>query len=147
MNFFFRILFCFLAILSALSSRGGDFYPITEADKKFLSQVVDAASRKDTAWIASHMNYPLYVFSEKGKRLVRNKDEFVPVLKRELTDKIAARIAAEAKKPLFKNWQGVMVGDGLVWLTELQSDEDSHPRYAILAIGLFAFQQEFSPHS
>ena len=47
---------------------------------------------------------------------------------------------AHAKDPLFKNWRGVMLGDGILWFTECRKSDKDPWRYAILALGNFAFQ-------
>jgi hypothetical protein len=68
-----------------------------------------------------------------------------PDKKRQLTDKVIAQIAADARRALFKNWQGLMVGDGIVWFTELgTSTSTPQPEYILLALGMFAFQTEWT---
>ncbi len=66
----------------------------------------------------------------------------MPILARELTESVRARITREANRPLFKNWQGVMVGDGILWFAAFQHEGDKSWRYGIFAIGLFASQPE-----
>jgi hypothetical protein len=123
-----------------------DFYPITSADKAFLSEVVDAIRRKDAAWIADRMAYPVSVVTGKARHVVNDKKEFTPILRRALTRKIRAKLKGDAKKPLFKNWRGVMVGDGILWYSQYSLDSGSTWTYFILAIGDFAFQaNEDSP--
>jgi hypothetical protein len=68
------------------------------------------------------------------------------ILSRELTDSIRTKIADAAKEPLFKNWQGVMVGDGLLWFSAYKDAGDKPWTYVIFAIGRFAFQpKDFFP--
>ncbi len=60
-----RVLVTVLVSIFALTlphrSSALDFYPISSGDKGFLSEVLDAISRKDSTWIANHMSYPLAV--------------------------------------------------------------------------------------
>jgi len=132
-------LFLFAFVLS-ISASASDFYPVTEADKKFLGEVVDALTRKDAAWIADHMVYPLSIVANDRKRVVKSKRRFVAIVRREFAGGVGARIAEAAKAPLFKNWQGVMVGDGILWFERYQIGRKSPWRYGIFAIGHFAYQ-------
>jgi hypothetical protein len=121
-------------------------YPVTDADKKFLAEIVGALQKKDTAWLASHMSYPLSVVVSNRTHIVKSQEEFSSILSLELTDSIRTKIIELAKQPLFKNWQGVMVGDGLLWFTEYQRAGDKTSTYGIFAIGNFAFQpKDFFP--
>ena len=122
-----------------------EVFPVTEADKQFLSQVSDAVKRQDVDWIAGHMAYPLSVTSSKGKRVVKTKEEFATIVKRELTASVRAKIAAGSKKLLFKNWQGVMIGDGVLWFSQYRVNDREPWEYRIAAIGFFAFQESSSP--
>src|SRR6185369_1739724 len=61
-------------------------YPITEVDKRFLAQVVNAVQKKDVAWIAQHMLYPLSVTNSNNTQLVKTEKEFEKILSRDLTD-------------------------------------------------------------
>ncbi len=134
--------FLILAAALSLGANASDFYPVTKGDREFLSEVVKAVTSKDTAWIADHVNYPLSVTTDKGKRLIRGKHEFSVILKRKLTDKVVAEIVEHSKRPLFKNWRGVMVGQGILWFTEYPSGSLPQSKYIVLAIGNFAFQPQ-----
>jgi len=133
------VLFAFTLVRCVVAA---DTYPVTDADKKFLAEIVGALQKKDSAWIACHMVYPLSVTVSNRTHTVKSQEEFVPILSCELTDSIHTKIIELAKEPLFKNWQGVMVGDGLLWFTEYQRAGDKSWTYGIFAIGGFAFQQK-----
>jgi hypothetical protein len=117
-----------------------DIYPITAADQKFLAEVVDAIHKKDVVWLAGHMAYPISVTVSNRTYVVKSQKEFAPILSRGLTDRIRTQIADAAKAPLFKNWQGVMVGDGLLWFSAYQSPGDNSWTYGIFTLGHIAFQ-------
>lgn len=103
---------------------------------------MQAVKTKNINWIAGHMIYPLSVASNGKTRIVKSKDEFMAIAKQKWTDKICTEILDSAQKPLFKNWKGVMVGDGILWFLEYQSDERSPSQFGITAIGNFAFQPD-----
>jgi|ERR1051325_1077497 hypothetical protein len=144
MRIVLALLFSFFAIKSPGRASDSVGFAVTEADKRFLSEALDAVSKNDADWIAEHMAYPLSVTTSKGKRIVKKKAEFTAIVKRELSASVRAKIAADAKKPLFKNWQGVMIGDGILWLSQYRLNDRAPWEYKISAIGFFAFQQSQS---
>ncbi len=129
-----------LALSRPLSVVAFDFYAVTDADKKFLAEILDAVHKNDVAWIAGHMVYPLSLVASNGTRIVKTKEEFIPILAREFTESVRAKITNDAKKPLFKNWQGLMIGDGILWFSEYKERRDTSWTYGIFSIGHFAAQ-------
>jgi len=138
-----KLLFVALFILSALVSKAEtSAYDVTPADKAFLADVLAAVEKKDAAWIASHTLLPVAVGSGKERRVVKSEKEFRRIVARAITPEIAERMRADAKEPLFKNWRGVMLGDGILWFTQRRASEQEPWRYVILAFGGFAFQPD-----
>jgi hypothetical protein len=126
--------------LSPLNMKANEFYQITRADKKFLAKIVEAVNRNDVAWIARHSSYTLT--TGKPRRLIKGEKEFAALLRHKLTEKVRTKILNDAKQPLFKNWRGVMVGDGIVWFSEFEDEKHHESEYAILSFGGFAWQPE-----
>jgi hypothetical protein len=126
------------------SDRAKEFdpYPITDTDKKFLAEVINAVENTNDVWVADHMSYPLSITVSNKTQVVNTREEFKSILSRQLTKDIRAKIIKEARQPLFKNWQGIMIGRGIVWITEFERSENGPPEYEIMAIGDFAFQTE-----
>ena len=128
------------AVASAVSRAEISAYEVTSADKAFLSDVLAAVEKKDAAWIASHTLLPVAVGSGKERRIVKSEKEFRAIVARSLSPELTRQMRADAKDPLFKNWRGVMLGNGILWFTE-RTESDKDPwRYVILALGNFAFQ-------
>jgi hypothetical protein len=73
---------------------------------------------------------------------MKRESEFTARASRELTDSICAKSIKAAREPLFKNWQGAMVGDGLLWFSECQRQEDKSWKHGIFTMGHFVFQQK-----
>ncbi len=136
-----KILFLALFAAAAAMSRAEiAAYDVTSADKAFLLDVLAAVEKRDAAWIARHTLLPVAVGSGKKRRIVRSEIDFRKILERSISLDLAKRMQADAKDPLFKNWRGVMLGDGILWFTECRESDKKPWRYAILAIGDFAFQ-------
>lgn len=133
------VIFVLIAITPAIAKSG---YEVTTSDRRFLSEFLKAVERKDTMWIATHSSLPMIVMTDGKRRLVKDEKEFASVLSRMLTADFSARIQSAGKMDLFSNWQGVMVGDGILWFAKVRLSEHSPSRYSILAFGGFAFQPE-----
>lgn len=131
-----------LSLALSPSVHAAEMYSVTEADKSFLAEVLDAIHKNDTEWIAGHMVYPLSVVVSNRTRTVKSKEEFAPILRRELTRSLRSKIVDAGNEAPFKNWQGAMIGRGLLWFSEYQRPGDESWTYGIWAIGYFAFQPE-----
>jgi hypothetical protein len=147
-----RVQFCIVAMLGffavalPFSTIASDLYRVTETDKKFLSEIVEAVKRKDAPWIAEHMAYPVLVNTANGDQLVKGKKKFSAILSIRFTDSAFAKLPDDARKPLFKNWQGVMVGNGTLWFSECRVSEREPWRPMILTIAGVACQPEEGVH-
>ena len=81
------------------------------------------SKKRDAAWIASHTLLPVAVGSGKERRIVKSEMEFRKILERSISLDLAKRMQAAAKDPLFKNWRGVMLGDGILWFSECRESD------------------------
>lgn len=117
----------------------GRAYEVTDTDRNFLAAVVNAVESRDARWIAAHAMLPMTVDAGAGRRLVHTEAEMAETVTALLTEERRSTIKTAARQALFKNWQGVMVGDGVLWFDEFQADGGGS-RYLITAFGGFAFQ-------
>ncbi|HEY4283023.1 MAG TPA: hypothetical protein VGM62_08155 [Chthoniobacterales bacterium] len=134
------LLVALFAVVGAISGAESSGYDVTPADKAFMAEVLAAVQRKDAAWIASHTLLPIAVGSGEKHRIVKSEKEFRAIVDRSLSADLTHRMKMESKHPLFKNWRGVMMGDGILWFTEYRVSDAQRERYVILAFGDFAFQ-------
>ena len=123
----------------ARAAGSGQAYEVSDSDRSFLSAVVAAVDNKDARWIASHTMLPMAVNTSTSRKLVRTESELATLVASLLTDERRSVIQNAATHPLFKNWRGVMAGDGVLWFEEVQTDAGG-PRFLITAFGGFAFQ-------
>ena len=89
----------FFAIALARCVVAADAYPVTDADKKFLAEIVGALQKNDTTWLAGHMNYPLSVVVSNRTHIVKSQAEFASILNRQLTDTIRTTPRAARNPP------------------------------------------------
>lgn len=124
----------------------GRAYEVSASDRDFLSAIVAAVEKGDLRWITSHALLPMVVNTGSDQKLVRTETEMADAVATLLTDERRSAIKTAAQQPLFKNWRGVMAGDGVLWFVEFRPSAGS-PRYLITAFGDFAFQPEEQPTS
>jgi len=89
---------------------------VTQGDLKFVEQLQAAVSARDTAWIARHVALPLRVNQKGSVHWVKSESDFKAEYDRIFTDKVKAKIAAQPLDTLFKNYVGIMIGHGAVWI-------------------------------
>lgn len=70
------------------------------------------------AKVAAFVAYPLHVYTGGKKQTIANAQAFVQHYNAIMTTKVKAAIAAQQVNQLFVNSEGVMVGNGEVWLTQ-----------------------------
>ncbi|MFD0618470.1 hypothetical protein ACFQZR_13455 [Paenibacillus sp. GCM10027629] len=82
----------------------------------FLSKLQKAVVSNNKKEVANFISYPLHV-NQKGKTvLIKSKKQFIEKYNQIMTDKVKEKLLAQKAKDVFVNWQGVMVGDGEVWI-------------------------------
>ena len=89
-----------------------------ESFLKFFPLLKEAVKTKDPKKISPFMLYP---FKVNGKTTIKIKDaqEFEAKFKTLFTEKIIAVISNQTIEDLFCQYQGVMFGDGEVWVQKI----------------------------
>lgn len=116
---------------------------MTDAERQFLDQLVNALKNNDAGWIADHMVFPLSIVASDEISIIGSKERFKKTLTTHLTDDLRAKIVDAAQGPLARNWQGIVAKDRM--LTFSQYRRDGEVDYAILSLGDFAFQPNTVP--
>lgn len=111
--------------------------------KEYLTVIMAAVERSDLAWIASEISYPILVTSDDRQVKIETAKDFLRIAQPRFTDELKGKLLAASKEPLFTNWQGSMIGDGILWFEGLApaGDELHSWRFRIRAFGGFAFQE------
>gem|GEM_PF-1252525 len=123
-----------------------DGYVLTEDEKQFLAQVINAVKKNDVEWIADHTAYPLSIVTRDEISVVKTKEAYQKTLARHLNDEVRAKIIQGASGPFVRNWQGIMVGDGVLSFSKHQRSGQV-AEFGILSIGNFAFQPHYVPQN
>ncbi|OHV84470.1 hypothetical protein [Rhizobium sp. LCM 4573] len=107
----------------------GDHKPYAD----FLAKLQKAVAADDKETVASMVDYPFQ--ARIGGKAVKINDarHFIADYDKVVTAKVKGAVAKQTYPTLFANWQGVMIGDGEVWFSEIGKDEQ-HMAVKIIAI-------------
>lgn len=78
----------------------------------------------DKAGVAALVSYPLEVRVDGKSRRIRNPQEFIASWDGIFTRDLIRVISSQKFGNVFVNWQGVMLGDGQVWINGICRDKD-----------------------
>ncbi|MFF2907915.1 hypothetical protein [Paenibacillus sp. NPDC057934] len=85
----------------------------------FFNKLQKDVAANNKAAVADSISYPLRV-NTKGKSMqIKTKKEFIAKYNDILTAKVKKKFLAQKEDKLFVNWQGVMVGDGELWIGQV----------------------------
>jgi hypothetical protein len=102
----------------------------------FIVELQAAIRNDDKAWLADHLHLPVNYFG-KTKQAIRSKDWFVKHYATVIGPELKANILKQDPNSYFKNYQGVMVGDGgrNIWLDDFGDEGAGVPaRFEIITI-------------
>ena len=85
--------------------------------------------------IEPYIEYPFTARSPAGNIVIRSTKDLRRAFRRIFTDRVKAAILSQNLDDAFSNYQGVMVGNGEVWITEVCREwECRDSKYIIRAI-------------
>ncbi len=90
---------------------------------QFFTRLQQAAARQDKDTVASMVRYPITVKLNGKSTILRTPRSFLEHYDRILTPEITAAIARQRYENLFVNYQGVMIGNGQVWIAGICRDK------------------------
>lgn len=86
----------------------------------------EAVRQNDPVKISHFINYPIIVFLDRKKVYLRSKKDFIKYYSKIFTKKMRTIVINQDYETLFVTWQGVMFGDGYIWLSGVFPDPKSH---------------------
>jgi len=109
-----------LLILSFVAHQSSaQIYPITASDKVFFERLQRALSTDDIEWFSEAVSYPIVLRLGKGELKLENKTAVKEHAALIFTTHLKTTVRNQATNSLFKNWQGVMIGKGEIWFSEV----------------------------
>jgi hypothetical protein len=105
------------------------------AVEEFVSDAKKAISKGDKIWLAANLFYPLKVrISEKSSVVLKNKNQFLLQYDKIFTTALKSKLNNTFSHNLFNNYQGVMIGDGEIWINNTLNASEAKPIFQIIAI-------------
>jgi hypothetical protein len=102
----------------------------------FIIELQNAIRNDDKTWLADHLHLPVNYFS-KTKQVISSKDWFLKHYATVIGPELKANVLKQDPEKYFKNYQGVMVGDGgrNIWLDDFGDEGAGVPaRFEIITI-------------
>lgn len=115
--------------------RYSDFYGSDKEVENFVKHIKSSIMKNDKDWIANHVKYPLYTTLNNEKAIkIKNKqqlfDHFDQVFHKTFKEKIQTYCPCN----LFHNYQGVMLGNGEIWIYQKPNSNENKYDYYIISI-------------
>jgi hypothetical protein len=120
-------------LLPPLSSTRADPVDPTPA---FIAELQNAIRDDDKAWLADHLHLPVNYFG-KTDQIIRSKDWFLRHYPTLIGPELKQNVLAQKPEEYFKNYQGVMIGDGglNIWVEDFGDEGAGIPaRFEIITI-------------
>jgi hypothetical protein len=114
-----RIVLFSLFMGSSVCMADVEMNQITASDKAFFEQVRKAILADDFEWFSQAISYPIELHLNRKELHVKTKKELKKHTSVIFNKHLKKVIRAQSADSLFKNWQGIMVGQGDLWFSEV----------------------------
>lgn len=93
---------------------------VTPEQREFVNELTTATKADDKEWISEFIAYPLSVSLVNGDRiLLETEADFIENYDVIFNANVKEAFLQQEMSELFINWQGLMIGRGHVWITEV----------------------------
>ena len=129
-----------IAVAAILALTGVSFALAEEAppppETAIILALQEAVRTGDKDWFVSHLHFPVRYYG-KTKHIIRSEEWFLSHYSTVIGPELKANILAQDPEKPFKNYQGLMVGDGgrNIWFEEFgDPGADIPSNYEIITI-------------
>lgn len=106
-----------------------------QALESFIVTIKKAIANNDKIWMADHIFYPIKIrISEKSMLDIKNKNQLLLQYDKIFTPAMKQKISSTFSFNLFSNYQGVMLGDGQLWVNNGLKGTEKNPGFQIISI-------------
>jgi hypothetical protein len=94
---------------------------VTVSDRAYFSRLQRAILGDDVGWVSKELcNYPFSVHLATGRTIkIKNEEQLKKEFKMVFNPEMKKVVRNQSPDSLFKNWQGLMVGNGEIWFGEI----------------------------
>lgn len=102
----------------------------------FMQKAVSSILSDDREWVADHISYPVRVSLGKNNKTitVKHRKQLLNYYDRIFHPDFKAEIRLFCISNLFVNYQGVMLGNGQLWIHNMPGASESGQKYRIIAV-------------
>ncbi len=118
MHTFLRRLALLFTLTATSLLHGQDSGEPSPAEKAFFRDLKRAVLAGDSAWVIGHVCFPVRATVEGRTRMIANPEELAEAYPKIMTLEAVNVVRRQAPESLVRTRQGVMVGDGEVWIGE-----------------------------
>ena len=115
--------------------RYNELYGSDDEIEKFMKRVKNSIQNGDKEWIADNICYPISIkLSGNNQINIENKNQFIMHYDQIFHQKFKNKISASCICNMFTNSQGVMLGDGEIWINNTLNSSSSNYNFCIIAL-------------
>ncbi len=94
-----------------------------EEIESFFRKAKNAILNNDKTWLSQNIDYPINVRIAKKYVTVNSPQKFIANYSKIITEEYKAKAKDACICNIFANWQGAMIGHGMVWINESKSQK------------------------
>lgn len=115
--------------------RYSSFDGTDEALEAFMLKVKNSILKGDKNWIASHTRYPIKAVLNHGKLIaIKTGPQLIDNFNQIFNPEYKEKLTPLRTYNLFNNYQGIMLGNGQIWINNTPKSTESTPDYQIITI-------------
>jgi hypothetical protein len=111
-------------------------FSISASDKTFFEQIRTAVLADDVEWFSEAVHYPIVLRPSNGEIKINNKKDFKKHATLVFTTLLKSTLQNQSPDSLFKNWQGVMIGNGEIWFSKVGEKTENGIVWTYRIIGI-----------
>jgi hypothetical protein len=110
--------------------------------RHFFQGIKDAVTKGDKASLARMVEYPITVPLGKRDQEIRTPEAFVKHYEEIINENLKAAVGEQTFETLFVNYDGVMIGNGVIWFSGLADADGTNKRIRIIAVNNWPFKSK-----
>lgn len=111
-------------------------YPLTVEDKAFLEQIKKAVLAGDAEAFSSLISYPVAIRPNSKTIKLQGPADVKRHSAAIFTERLKSAVQSQTPDSLFKNWRGVMIGNGEIWFSQVLEKDGQGENWKYRIIGI-----------
>jgi hypothetical protein len=121
-----------------LEHKYADFYGVDDDVEQFMAGIKTAVKEGNKTWLAKNVHYPIVVnIGSNKKQTIKNQTQFLQQYNKIFNPVYKKKILESCTCNLFANYNGVMLGDGEIWINQKPGSTEQSYDFVIITINNF----------